>query len=80
MFDKLTKRQKEVLDYVMCGFSNEETARLLFLSQGRIGSLVNNLYDKYGIDTKPFRVKLILKRFEELGIDYKKMNITSEVK
>jgi DNA-binding NarL/FixJ family response regulator len=64
MFDKLTKRQKEVFDYVMCGFSSKEIARLLFLSQGRIGSLVNNLYDKYSIDTKPFRVRNRLQKDE----------------
>jgi DNA-binding NarL/FixJ family response regulator len=73
-YQKLTKREKEVIDYVMCGLSNDEIARLMFLCSGRIGAIVNNLYFKYEIDTPPKRVKLILKRFKELGIDYNTVN------
>ena len=73
IYDTLTKREKEVLDYVVDGLSNDEIARLLFVCYDRVGTIVMNLYDKYMIDTQPKRVKLVLKRLEEMGIDYKKM-------
>ena len=67
IFDTLTKREKEVLDYLICGFSNEEIARLLFFSEGWINAIVMRLYEKYQIDYKPHRVKLVLKRLKEMG-------------
>ena len=67
VYDTLTKREKEVLDYLIDGLSNEEIARLLFLSEGRIGAIVMQLYDKYGADYEPKRVKLVLKRLKEMG-------------
>ena len=66
IYDTLTKREKEVLDYVICGLSNDEIARLLFLCEGRIGAIVMQLYNKYLIDCEPKRVKLVLKRFKEM--------------
>ena len=79
IYDTLTKREKEVLDYIMWGLSSDEIARLLYLSYGRISAITYNLYDKYNIDSKPFRVKLILKRFKELGIDTRDLTATKAV-
>ena len=67
VYDDLSKREKEVLDYVICGYSNEEIARLLFFSEGWISAVVLRLYQKYQIDYKPHRVKLVLKRLKEMG-------------
>ena len=67
IYDMLTKREKEVLDYLTRGLSNDEIARLLLLCPGRIGTIVNILYDKYFIDTPPKRVKLVLARLKEVG-------------
>lgn len=73
IYDTLTDREKDVLHYVMYGLSNAEIGRILYLSEGRINTVVMNLYEKYLLDTQPKRVKLVLERFKELGIDYKKM-------
>ena len=67
IYETLTKREKEVLDYAIDGRSNDEIARLLFLSYGRVGTIINNLYDKYLIDCEPKRVKLVLARLKEMG-------------
>ena len=67
IYETLTKREKDVLDYVIDGRANEEIARLLFFSEGWINALVNRLYEKYQIDYKPHRVKLVLKRLKEMG-------------
>ena len=67
VYESLSEREKEVLDYLTDGRSNDEIARLLFLSYGRISALVNSLYVKYGIYEQPLRVKLVLTRLKELG-------------
>ena len=66
IYKSLTKREKDVLNYVVAGHSNSEIARLLFLCEGRIGTVIGNLYDKYFIDSEPKRVKLVLKRLMEM--------------
>ena len=66
-YDTLTKREKEVLDYLIDGRSNDEIARLLFLSYGRIGTIIFSLYTKYGVCDEPKRVKLVLERLKEMG-------------
>ena len=67
IYDNLTKREKEVLDYVISGLSNDEIARLMFKCEGWIGAVVSNLYAKYAVDWEPKRVKLVLKRLKEMG-------------
>ena len=67
VYDTLTKREKEVLEYIVCGLSDDEIARLLFLSSGRVSAIVSQLLDKYGVDWQPKRVKLVLKRLKEMG-------------
>ena len=67
IYDTLTDKEKEVLDWVVYGISNEEIARLMFISYGWIAALVNRLYEKYKIEEKPYRVKLVLRRLKEIG-------------
>ena len=68
IYDTLSRREKEVIDYVVMGYSNDEIARLLFLSYGRVGTLIYNLYTKYGIESN--RCRLMRKRLEELGVNF----------
>ena len=67
IYDTLTDKEKEVLDWVVSGISNEEIARLMFISYGWVSALVNRLYEKYKIEEKPYRVKLVLRRLKEIG-------------
>ena len=67
IYETLTKGEKDVLNYLIDGLSNEEIARLLYLSYGRISAIVFSIYAKYGIVDKPLRVKLVLSRLKEMG-------------
>lgn len=67
IYDKLTKREKEVLNYAIDGRSNDEIARLLFLSYGRVAAIFTALYRKYNIYQSEERVNLVLIRLKEMG-------------
>lgn len=54
----LTKREKQVLDYICCGASNKEIAQKLFVTEQTIKSHCNKLFKKFGVSN---RVGLALK-------------------
>lgn len=79
IYDTLTKRQKEVINYVIYGYSNDEIARLLHLSFGRVSTIIYTLYTKYNVYENDKRCRLMRKRLEELGIDFNKLTAKTAV-
>ncbi|MBZ4664203.1 MAG: Two-component response regulator [Caloramator sp.] len=49
IFDKLSKREVEVLLYISRGFSNKEIAEKLFLSEKTVKNYATNLFFKMGV-------------------------------
>lgn len=70
VYDTLSEREKEVINLVILGYSNDEIAKKLFLSFGRISAIVSVLYDKYFVEENDRRCRLMRKRLEELGVDF----------
>lgn len=79
IYDTLTKREQEVVNYVIYGYSDDEIARLLFISSGRVGTIVSNLYLKYNVMESVKRCRLMKKRLEELGIDFNRLTAEKAV-
>ncbi|WP_160497405.1 LuxR C-terminal-related transcriptional regulator [Paenibacillus dendrobii] len=57
----LTNREKEILNYIAAGHSNDDIARSLYLSVGTIKGYTYNLYQKLGVKN---RVQAISKAME----------------
>lgn len=53
----LTKKEKEILNYVCIGLSNKEIAEKLFISEQTVKSHCNHLFKKFGVSS---RLKLAL--------------------
>jgi len=79
IYDTLTKRQKEVIDYLIFGYSNDEISRILHICYGRVSALVYELYEKYKIYENDKRCRLMRARLEELGIDFNKLTASKAV-
>ena len=67
-YDNLTKQEREILKYLVWGLSNAEIARMMWLCQGRVTTIICEIYRKYGIHEN-HRCKLLVKRLNELGIN-----------
>ncbi|WP_027309526.1 response regulator transcription factor [Caloramator sp. ALD01] len=52
IFDKLSKREVEVLLYISRGFSNKEIAEKLFLSEKTVKNYATNLFLKIGVNDR----------------------------
>lgn len=50
--EKLTKREKEVLKYVITGKNNVEIAKLLFISPHTAKAHVSAILNKFGVKTR----------------------------
>lgn len=62
MNKKLTNREKQVLEYILKGYSNKEIAQELFISQDTAKAHVSSIL--YKTNTKD-RLKLILKLLDK---------------
>jgi two-component system, NarL family, response regulator LiaR len=60
----LSQREKEVLEYLANGFTNQEIAEKLFVSLNTVKTHINNIYQKLDVNK---RTKAILKA-KELGV------------
>ena len=45
----LTKKEKEILKYILSGFSDPGIAKIMWLSQATVRTHVHRIYEKYGI-------------------------------
>ena len=53
----ITKKEKEILNYVCAGFTNKEVANKLYISEQTVKSHCNHLFKKFGVTN---RTKLAL--------------------
>lgn len=51
-FSGLTRREHEVLQYIIQGRTNQEIADLLSLAKGTVQNCVSTIYSKLGVDTR----------------------------
>jgi DNA-binding CsgD family transcriptional regulator len=58
----LTKREKEVVEWVVTGLSNREVAQLMGLNEQVVKNYLKVIYEKMGVES---RVRLILKFYEK---------------
>lgn len=58
----LTKREREILGYILKGFSTPRISRSLFISEGTVGDHVKNIFRKTGTNSRPELVVRILER------------------
>ena len=73
IYEKLTRKEQEVVDYATLAYSNDEIARLMFISEGRVNNIIMDLYKKYEVWEGFKRCRLMRKRLEELGVDFSKV-------
>lgn len=70
-YETLTKKEKEVLGFIVLGLNVEQIAKKLFVSKNTIKTHLTRIYQKYFIDSNNGannRLRLVLSRFEELGM------------
>lgn len=67
-YQTLSKKQKEVFNLALQGFTNKEIANKLFNSPATISIHLEAIYQTYHIEGFEKRAKLILARLEELGV------------
>lgn len=64
-FDKLSEREKEILDYVSKGYSNKEISDILFISENTVGNHVSNLFTKLKVSNRTQAALIGLKYFSD---------------
>ncbi len=70
--EKLTKREEEVLRYVITGKNNVEIAKLLFISSHTVKAHVSAILTKFGVKTRVEAVVHAIKNgLYEKGISFK---------
>lgn len=64
---ELTNREKQSLSLVVMGFTNQEIAQRLFLSEATVKSHLNSAYRKLGVHSRGEAIQLITDPAEGLG-------------
>ena len=59
---KLTNREREVVDCLVDGLSNKDTAEKLYVSKTTIKTHIQNIYKKFGVKS---RVELLVKIYKK---------------
>ena len=59
LIDSLTKREREVLDYLTKAYSNKEIAALMFVSEQTIKNHVSSVYSKLEVTNRMQLMKLV---------------------
>ena len=60
MIEKLTEKEKEILELLSQGFTNKEISTKLFIQLSTVKTHIHNIYDKYGINGPNTRIKVAL--------------------
>lgn len=61
LLDPLTERENEVLQLILCGKSNKEIARDLFISENTVKVHARNIYAKYNVSGRAELISNLLK-------------------
>jgi DNA-binding NarL/FixJ family response regulator len=56
---KLCDREREIVEYVVHGFSNKEIAKRLSISERTVSTHLVNIYDKLGVHSRAALVTLV---------------------
>ena len=62
LLSPLTKREREVLDLIGCGYSNGDIARLLFISEHTVKDHTKNLYRKLNVHSRHAAAQIITRQ------------------
>ena len=57
--ERLTTREKEILELIMKGYSNEEIAEKLFITVSTTKKHVYHIFSKYGVNNRMSLIKLL---------------------
>ncbi|MCU7378091.1 LuxR C-terminal-related transcriptional regulator [Clostridiales Family XIII bacterium ASD5510] len=57
--DRLTSREKEILELIVQGYSNEEIAEKLFITVSTTKKHVYNIFSKYDVNNRMSLIKLL---------------------
>jgi DNA-binding CsgD family transcriptional regulator len=60
----LTKKEKEVVDLVITGYTNKEIAKQMFLTVGTVKSYIHNVLTKFGLKNR-YEIIIHFKGFDD---------------
>ena len=63
---QLTEKEKEILKYILSGFSDPGIAKIMWLSQATVRTHVHRIYKKYGIKkNKMYNQRVLIAKAED---------------
>jgi len=65
MRDTLTPRERQIVELLLQGYETRDMAKTLGIANRSVKQHLNNMYDRYGIDTGVKRVKLAVLIYKE---------------
>ena len=80
----LTKRQKNILELIAQGYTNDEIGEILYISRSTVNTHIRDIYQFYGLPAQPGRMenrlKVSLLFWRENLEDFIKLNPLNEVR
>ncbi|MBR2503029.1 MAG: LuxR family transcriptional regulator [Oscillospiraceae bacterium] len=59
ILDSLTKREKEVLELIGCGYTNSDIAKILFISEHTVNDYTKKIYRKLDVHSRHAAARII---------------------
>lgn len=60
-FDSLSKREKEILSYIVKGYSNKEIAQLTYINEVTVGNHISRMFQKLNVNSRTQAAIIALK-------------------
>lgn len=60
-FDTLSKREKEILSYIVKGYSNKEIAQLTYINEVTVGNHISRMFQKLNVNSRTQAAIIALK-------------------
>ena len=51
-FDDISKREKEILGYIVKGYSNKEIAQLTYINEVTVGNHISRMFQKLNVNSR----------------------------